>query len=91
MSILACDRDPLTLGVVVVESGRHVWDLEALGAHVRECRACASLRHALATIAASQAGMAGRGATKRRGDGDYYRALAGRRAVRNALRTGAKA
>jgi hypothetical protein len=88
MSILACDRDPVTLGVVVVDSGRPVWDLEALGAHVRECRACASLRSALAAIAASRAGKAGRGATKRRGDASYYRVLAGRRPMRNALRVG---
>jgi hypothetical protein len=86
MSLLACDRDPVALGVVVTDSGRRVWDLEALEAHVRECRACGSLHSALAAITASRAGRAGRGATKRRGDAGYYRALAGQRAVRKALR-----
>ena len=90
MSLLACDRDPLPLGVVVDDSGRRVWDLEALGAHVRECRACASLHSALAAITASRAGRAGRGAAKRRGDAGYYRALAGRRAMRNVLRMEAR-
>jgi hypothetical protein len=80
MSLLPCDVDPVAIGVVVVvaNSGRHVWDLDGLRAHVSECPRCACLRRAFATMTGSQGGTAGRGRSKRRGGSDYYRALADR-------------
>ena len=79
MSILPCDRDPGALRVVV----DGYWDLDALREHVAGCRRCECVRRALAAMTGSQGGSAGRGASKRRGGSDYYRALAGRQ-TRNA-------
>jgi hypothetical protein len=75
MSLLPCDRDPVALGVVV--SG--FWDYEALREHVRGCRLCECVRRALAGATGAQGGANGRGAAKRRGSSEYYRALAARR------------
>ena len=75
MSLLPCDRDPVALGVVV---GRF-WNYDTLREHVRGCRLCECVRSALAAAAGAQGGTAGRGAAKRRGPSEYYRALAARR------------
>jgi len=44
LSLLACDRDPGDLGVVV----DGYWDIEALSDHLSECRACRCLQDAIA-------------------------------------------
>ena len=75
MSLLPCDRDPVALRVVI---GGY-WDLEALGEHVRDCRLCECVRSAMAAAMGALGGAAGRGAKKRRGSSEYYRALAARR------------
>ena len=75
MSILPCDLDPVALRVVV---GRY-WELDALREHVNGCRRCKSVFDAMTAMTGSQGGIAGRGASKRRGNGDYYRALVKRR------------
>jgi hypothetical protein len=72
MSLLPCDGNLEALGVVV---GRY-WDLEALGAHLDECRPCAAVYGAMAAAMGSRGGSAGRGAAKRRGDREHYRRLA---------------
>ena len=82
MSLLPCDSDLVALRLLV--DGRY-WDLDALRHHVSGCRRCQCIRRALAATTGSQGGMAGRGASKRRGGSDYYRALAARQ-TRNALR-----
>ena len=69
MSLLACDRDPVALGVVVDS----YWNLEALFEHVKACELCECVHDALAAMTGSQGGAAGRGASKRRGNSDYYR------------------
>jgi hypothetical protein len=75
MTLLPCDLDPIQLRVVV----NGYWDLEALREHVSACRRCASLGAAMAAMTGSQGGATGRGAAKRRGSSEYYRALAARR------------
>lgn len=75
MSILPCDRDPVALGVVV---GRY-WEPEVLTEHLQDCPCCKSVFRAFTALTGSQGGKAGRGASKRRGGSDYYRALAARR------------
>jgi hypothetical protein len=72
---LPCGFDPITLRVIVDD----VWDLDALEEHVRGCPACSLIHWAMAVMTGSNGGRAGRGASKRRGSGEYYRALAGRR------------
>jgi hypothetical protein len=72
MSLLACDRDPKVLQIVV----DGCWNTEALSKHLLACRACASLQSAMAAATGFRGGASGRGAAKRRGDADYYRALA---------------
>jgi hypothetical protein len=74
MSLLPCDLDPLALGIVV--DGR--WSLEALRDHVQTCRDCTLIRWSFAAITGGAGGRAGRGPLKRRGDANYYRALANR-------------
>ena len=74
MSILPCDSDPIALRVVA----NGYWDFDALRRHVAGCRRCESVRSAMAAMAGAQGGSAGRGASKRRGGSDYYRALAAR-------------
>ena len=75
MSLLACDRDPNALGVVV----DGYWELEALVEHVKACELCDCLQNAMAAATGSRGGSAGRGAAKRRGSSEYYRALAAHR------------
>ena len=72
MTLLACDRNLVELGVVV----DGYWDLEALRQHMLDCRPCASLYDAMASAMGSQGGRAARGAAKRRGDSEHYRRLA---------------
>ena len=74
MSILPCDLDPVAVGVHV----DGYWDLDPLREHVAGCRRCENVRRALAAMTGSQGGSAGGGDAKRRGDGDYYRALSRR-------------
>ena len=73
MTLLPCDSDLVALGVL--EDGRH-WDLGTLREHVRDCRRCTAIRRAFAAMTGAAGGRAGRGASKRRGGSDYYRALA---------------
>jgi hypothetical protein len=75
MSLLACDRDPRVVGVVV----DGYWELEALSEHVKTCALCACVQSAMAAAMGSRGGSAGRGAAKRRGSSEYYRTLAARR------------
>ena len=75
MSLLPCDRDPVALRVVDDDG---YWDLEVLFEHVKACELCECVYDALAAMTGSRGGSAGRGASKRRGSSDYYRALAGR-------------
>jgi hypothetical protein len=75
MTLLACDGDLIALRLA--EDG--YWNLDALLEHMRECRRCGSFYSAMAAAMGSQGGMAGRGAVKRRGSSEYYRALASRR------------
>jgi hypothetical protein len=72
MSLLPCDGNLAALGVV---AGGY-WDLEALRAHLDECRPCAAVYRAMAAAMGSRGGQAGRGAAKRRGSSEYYRRLA---------------
>ena len=75
MSLLPCDRDPNALRVVV----GGFWDLDALREHVQTCRLCACVQGAMAAAPGAKGGASGRGAAKRRGSSEYYRALAARR------------
>jgi len=72
MSILPCDSDPRSLGLIV----EGYWELKALREHVKECRPCRSVLRAFAAATGAEGGMAGRGDSKRRGDSDHYRRLA---------------
>ena len=80
MSLLPCDRDPVEAHVVV----DGFWDLDALREHLKACELCECVHDALAAMTGSKGGAAGHGASKRRGDSNYYRALAGRARKRNA-------
>ncbi len=75
MSLLPCDRDPVALRVVDDDG---YWDVDALREHVKGCDLCECVHDAFTAMTGSKGGAAGRGASKRRGDSDYYRALAGR-------------
>ncbi len=75
MSLLPCDRDPVALRVVADDG---FWDIDALRDHVKACELCECVHDAMAAMTGSRGGAAGRGASKRRGDSNYYRALAGR-------------
>jgi hypothetical protein len=72
VSILPCDLDPTSLGVVV----DGYWDLDGLREHVKVCDLCECVRDAMAAMTGSQGGKTGRGAAKRRGDSEHYRRLA---------------
>ena len=82
MSLLPCDRDPFALQVVNAEG---YWNVDALSEHVKGCDLCDCVHDVFAAMTGSRGGSAGRGSSKRRGDSNYYRALAGRQ-TRNALR-----
>ena len=75
MSLLPCDRNPVALRVVDDDG---YWDIDALREHVEGCELCECVHDAFTAMTGSQGGAAGRGASKRRGDSNYYRALAGR-------------
>ena len=75
MGLLPCDGNLGALGVVV---GRY-WDYAALREHMQACRLCGCMWAAMAAATGSQGGANGRGAAKRRGSSEYYRALAARR------------
>ena len=83
MSLLPCNRDPVALRVVDDEG---FWNIGALREHVKGCELCECVHDAFTAMTGSRGGAAGRGASKRRGDSNYYRALAGRARRRKALR-----
>lgn len=82
MKGLPCGQDRIALGIVRNVSPEHpggFWDLAALRQHAPACPWCSTFLRAMAIITGSEGGRAGRGAAKRRGDSDYYRALSARR------------